>query len=187
MVSLPPAALIRRVRATITGRHPCLLLCCEPARRAGTRGDGLSSRVRPRSRVRCIHLASARERRHAIVSAINCKGNSAATAFGTVSRLSMCQSTTVRGARWRACAGRARRGVGLRVYNTLAAHANANAATAGLPPAGQSLRACIAAALGGDNRGTQLFLIEKVNLFLRASSVRPDFCLRCPQFSSRPR
>jgi len=60
------------------------------------------------------------------------------------------------------------------MYNTLAAHVNANAATAGLPPAGQSLRACIAARFGGyktrtgklDNRGTHQVsnLDETVNV-----------------------
>ena len=60
------------------------------------------------------------------------------------------------------------------MYNTLAAHANANAATAGLPPAGQSLRACIAAALGGDNRGNVTGLLKLLSNL--DETVKASFC-----------
>ena len=126
-----------------------MLLRCDLARAtcgAGTRAHGLSSWVRlPPSRVNvgCMQFASDRGRRQTLVSAIKCKGNRAAAVWGAVLRLGVCQCAKVRGTCWRACAGRGRRGVVLRVYHTLAAHANANAATAELPPAGQSLRANI--------------------------------------------
>ena len=124
-----------------------MLLRCDLARAtrgAGTRGHGLSSWVRlPPSRVSvgCMQFASDRGSRHTLVSAIKCKGNRAAAVLSAVLRLGVCQCAKVSGTRWRACAGRGRRGVVLRVHHTLAAHTNANAATAELPPAGQSLRA----------------------------------------------
>ena len=123
-----------------------MLLCCDLARAtrgARTRGHVLSSWVRlPPSRV-VVGCIGARRRRHALVSAIKCKGNSGAAAGNTPPslRISVCQSARASGTCWRACAGRGRRGVVLRVYHALAAHAKANAATAELPPAGQWLRA----------------------------------------------
>ena len=123
-----------------------MLLCCDLARAtrgSRTRGHVLSSWVRlPPSRV-VVGCIGARRRRHALVSAIKCKGNSGAAAGNTPPslRISVCQSARASGTCWRACAGRGRRGVVLRVYHALAAHAKANAATAELPPAGQWLRA----------------------------------------------
>jgi hypothetical protein len=148
-----------------------MLLCGDLARAtrgAGTRGHGLSSWVGlPPSRVGvgCIHSASAREGRQALVSAIKCKGNSAPAAMGAVLEFRLCQSAKVSGTCWRACAGRSRRGVGLRVYHTLAAHANANAATAELPPAGQSLRANI-----GGRAITKISTVGISSVFVKAAS-----------------
>ena len=152
-----------------------MLLCGDLARAtrgAGTRGHGLSSWVGlPPSRVGvgCIHSASAREGRQALVSAIKCKGNSAPAAMGAVLEFRLCQSAKVSGTCWRACAGRSRRGVGLRVYHTLAAHANANAATAELPPAGQSLRANI-----GGRAITKISTVGISSVFVQAPPALAD-------------